>query len=162
MNVDRLLAESLLENCVASRRGIQALLTFWRRFRPSVPARARIDDDSLDYLQSGGSFLRPTFHFDPVLNRQVRDPGPSNQDEIAALLRDRELWSQIEAILDTSENDLAVAALEALVNGPDRARLRPFYFAFAGSDPSRDDPVYVAYSASFYVPFLRHGHRRLT
>jgi len=172
MNVDKLLAESLLEDRVASRRGLEALLAFWRRYRHQIPDLAQFDDQSLEYLQEcatddwdtdqDGPLLDDLDCDDPEFDVPVCDPEPTVEEEIAALMLARALWSQIEAILDTPGDDLAVAALETLVNGPNRAAMSRFYIGFGGLDKSLGDPVYVAYSASFYVPFLRHGYRHLT
>ena len=162
MNADKLLAEALLDDRVASRRGVEALLAFWRHYRHRIPAEARIDKHSLTYLRSGGTYHWSLSYYDPVRNRLVSERGPTKKQEIAALIEARALWSQIESILDTPDDDLAVAALEALVNGPDRSAMRRFYISFGGIDKALSDPVYVAYSASFYVPFLRHGRRHLT
>ena len=161
MNVDRLLAESLLEDCVASRRGVTALLHFWRRFRDLIPARARFDDASLQYLQSGGAFHHFPLRWDEALAKHVPDDWPTNEEETADLMFRRHLWNRILPILDQPDDTQAIDALYAIVNGPDAAHLQDFFFSFSQLESAVDDPVFIAYCASFYVPYLRHGQRHL-
>ena len=160
MLADQLVAEILLQDRVASDKGLDALLAFWRFWRQLVPDYAHFADSDLEYLERSSQPRFPSV-WDPNLRQLVAPPTPDLQPEFDKLYRRRALWQRITAILDLPDDHQAVAALKALVNGPDRLNLIPFYFSFSGSDPNVNDPVYARYQKLFYLPFRRHVLPRL-
>ena len=147
-----------MQNCVATRRGILALLTFWRAWSHAIPAVGRITDADLDKLDPAQFWYRPSYYV-PELGRHILGPAYDPTPDIEALYRRRALWDRIRAILDLPDDE-AVETLDALVNGSHDEDLLPFY-GLLSHDLPYPDQLYEDYLQHFYVPFQRHVYPRL-
>lgn len=155
MDIDQIIAESLLDGYVATLRGTYALLAYWRAWRHILPRTAAIHDAELtSLLQLQAS---PTFARDPATGCYGWLKGTDMSDEIDAFHRRRAIWAQIESILDQPD-DTAIDALYALVNGPHSADVASFFIVPSYIQPPKD-PLYAAYMKHFYRPYTRRTLR---